>query len=251
MTNLIWKQDPEDEDMRHSTGYLYMMDRHYYGGRYVVDLYKAVTPNPKGIYYSMIDTFKDYPEASQAAEADFSVFKKADWETRPISHAAADGFITAHHYSKGMGHVSSVRLGLFRRVDMMLMGVAVYMMAPRGVSKRYQTGPKDILALSRLAVAPMVPCNGASYLIGASIRHIASTRPKIKMLITFADGMRQHTGAIYKASNWTYDGQTPKTYRWKDSDGRLVSRLAHRVAYMDANYLRSGPYFKQRFIWRF
>ena len=84
MTNLLtWKQDPEDEDMRHSTDYLYMMDRHYVSGRYVIDLYKAVPPgHPKGFVYTLMDTFKDYPEASQAAEADFSVFRKAEWETR-------------------------------------------------------------------------------------------------------------------------------------------------------------------------
>ena len=240
MTNLLtWKQDIEDPDMRHSQDYLYMMDRHYFNGRYVVDLYKHLPPeDPKGFVYTLMGTFLDYGPAIAAAEADFSVFRKAEWETRPISHAAADGFITKHHYSKGMGRVSSVRLGLFRKVDMLMMGAAVYMMAPRGVSKRYKTGAKDILALSRLAVAPLVPCNGASFLIGASIRYIAQHRTDIKMLVTYADGMQQHTGAIYRASNWTYDGQTPKTYR-------------HTVAYMRANYLREGPYFKERFIWRY
>ena len=176
-------------------------------------------------------------------------FRKHHYTCRPIPHAAAVAFIAEHHYSKGAGALSSVRIGLFRKSSGELVGVSLWMMASAGACKRYKVGGAELLALSRLAIAPEVPTNGASFLIGWSIRYIRKTRKEIKALVTYADGMQKHTGAIYRASNWTFDGDTGKTYRWKDADGRLRSCLAHRVAYMDQHFTRVGPYSKKRFVY--
>jgi hypothetical protein len=82
---------------------------------------------------------------------------------------------------------------------------------------------KGVLALSRLAIAPEVPKNGASFLLGASMRLI--DRGRWPCLVTYADEMQGHTGAIYRATNWEYCGMTAKETAFF-KDGRMISRKA-------------------------
>ena len=71
------------------------------------------------------------------------------------------------------------------------------------------------------------------------------------MLVTYADQGQGHTGAIYRATNWQYDGLTKPAWRWENSSGEMRSSLAHRVSDMRAmGWKRSGPYAKHRFIMR-
>lgn len=182
-----------------------------------------------------------------------SKFRKSDWLCCSIPHRIASSFIRKHHYSKGSSNTSCLAVGLFRKGEIILYGAALWMMPPPAVPKRYGLKQNEIFSLSRLAISPEVPTNGASFLIGFCIRYIRENKKSIKMLITFADQYQSHTGQIYKATNWSPDGETGARYMWIDSDGKMISSYSTKSissADMDKKYQRLGPFKKYRFIYK-
>ena len=156
-------------------------------------------------------------------------------------------FIAKHHYSGGSSCFSSVTFGMFEKSTGALMGVAHWMPPARGVCVHF--GRSDIMNLSRLVVHPDVPKNGASFLLGACMRHIKKSG-KAGMLVPYADQAEGHTGAIYRAPNWQYDGRTKPAGRGQEHTGVMRSSLAHRVEDMKRwGWVRSGPYHKHRFVY--
>lgn len=79
-----------------------------------------------------------------------------------------------------------------------------------------------MLALSRLAVAPDVPTNGASFLLGRAMRML--DRDRWPTLLTYADTAEGHTGAIYRATGWVCLGPVPAGDVWVGPDGRQMGR---------------------------
>lgn len=108
-----------------------------------------------------------------------------------------------------------------------------------------------VLALTRLAIHPDVATNGASLLLGGSIRKIRDGEKWVS-LVTYADEFMQHSGAIYRATNWTYVGRMSANPRWEDAEGRQVSRLSTKSrtnAQMIAlGYRMVGSFAKHKFI---
>ena len=180
-------------------------------------------------------------------------FRKSNFYVITIPHRLAANFIRDNHYARGAGNTSLINIGLFERESGELVGASMWNLPPPGVIKRFQCGATEMLCLSRLAVHSRIPTNGASFLIGASIKKIKRARncKNIKCLITFADEMMNHSGAIYRATNWKYDGETTPYYAWIDRDGKLISKYSTKSRtseFMDAKYTRIGPFKKHRFI---
>jgi len=64
-----------------------------------------------------------------------------------------------------------------------------------------------ILELTRLAIHPDYQVkNLASYLISKSIKYIRKYKSEVRCLVSFADSTHNHSGVVYKASNWVLDG---------------------------------------------
>ena len=172
--------------------------------------------------------------------------RKKDWTVRPIQHQTCKRLISEHHYAQSLSLTSTARYGLFRKgqelFDEAALGCSVWLPPAPGVMRRYSDFTlAECLALTRLAISPDVPSNGASFLIGQSIKQLKKDRPNIRILVTYADTMQSHTGAIYRATNWTYDGLTTPQPRWVDASGNLVSSLSKTSrsrAWMDSVYER-------------
>lgn len=81
---------------------------------------------------------------------------------------------------------------------------------------------KKVLVLSRLVVSPEAPHNAASFLLSHSAAMVDTERWPI--LLTFADTAQGHTGAIYKACNWTYAGLTEGSETWVSPTGEQRGR---------------------------
>ncbi len=182
--------------------------------------------------------------------------RKKDWTVRPIDQQTCKRIITNYHYAKALSQISTERFGLFKTGqdfwEDSALGCSVWLPPTPGVIKRYKKySLSECLALTRLAIAPEVPKNGASFLIGKSIQQIRLRRPNVRLLVTYADTMQDHTGAIYRATNWQYDGLTTPQPRWIDSAGKLVSVLSKNTrsrAYMDSHYERTAAKPMHRFF---
>lgn len=117
-------------------------------------------------------------------------------ETRPL--AELRGVIEALHYSRSCANTAVARHGLISP-DGELVGAALWMPPTKNAAKTVSEEWTSVICLSRLVVAPCVPPNGASFLLGRSMRQLDG---RWKWALTYADTAEGHTGGIYRATNW-------------------------------------------------
>ena len=165
--------------------------------------------------------------------------KKADWRVDPVPISVARPLVEAHHYAGGAANTATALHGLFRADDRLsCVGVAWWIPPTRAAA--HATYPKDwrkVLCLSRLVIHPDVPANACTFLLARSRRLIDAGR--WPCLLTYADDWRGHTGAIYRADNWTYLGKT-KAERTYVRDGRMIARKAGPKTRTHAEMLELG-----------
>jgi hypothetical protein len=170
-------------------------------------------------------------------------FHAYDWDVLPISnHGAAEHLIRTLHYSHSCPNTSTYRHGLYAVADgffAQLQGVALWI-PPTKTAGQAIAGEdwQGVLSCSRLVVAPEVPKNGASFLLGRSMRLI--DRERWPVLVTYADTNQGHTGAIYKATNWREDGPVPAGDVWETPGGQLVGRKRGGFTYTAAQMRAAG-----------
>jgi len=164
---------------------------------------------------------------------------KSEWQVRPVEMPVAYNLINTFHYAGSASNTAVYLHGLFRRDSWMrCMGVAWWLPPTKVAAIATFDGDwRRVISLSRLAIDPDVPTNGASFLIGESIKMIRA-KNDWDCLVTYADGWRGHEGAIYQATNWNYMGLASVSPTWITKDGKLVARKAgphtRTVAEMEA-----------------
>lgn len=175
-----------------------------------------------------------------------------DYEVRPVPLREGRAFIIEHHYSKGCSNTAVYVHGLFRKGDATLLGVAQWLPPTRVAAESVNREQwKRVLSLTRLAVHPDVPTNGASFLMGQSIKMIKA-EGKWMSLVTYADEFMGHNGQIYRATNWQYIGFMKGSPRWEDENGRQIARkstISRNNAQMRAlGYKMVGTFGKHKFV---
>jgi hypothetical protein len=174
-----------------------------------------------------------------------------DYDVRDVAAREAREFVAAHHYSKGCSNTRVYSHGLYRCGEADLLGVAIWLpptkVAAQSVNREAW---QKVLSLTRLAVRADVPSNAASFLMARSIKLIRQDG-RFVSLVTYADDFMGHTGAIYRATNWTYVGQMKGSPRWEDADGRQVARkstVSRNDAQMrELGYRNVGTFGKRKF----
>jgi len=173
---------------------------------------------------------------------------KQDWVVRPVDIATARRLVEQYHYARHAANTAVYLHGLFPREAFWACdchGIAWWIPPTRSAAEAtYPKNWRGVLALSRLVVLPSVPRNGASFLLGHSMRLI--DRKRWPCLVTYADTWRGHTGKIYRATNWQYMGLTPAYDVWT-IDGRIVARKAGPKTRTKAEMLALGARFEGRF----
>lgn len=154
------------------------------------------------------------------------VLRNQDWSVRHVTQGEAQQATERWHYAQGCPNTSVARHGLFRKDEWFggeLHGVAMWL-PPTPTAARSVAGRewKGVLALTRFVLAPDVPSNGASFLLGASMRLL--DRQTWPWLLTYADSSQGHTGSIYRATNWTYLGPWDAGDTWVGPDGEQRGR---------------------------
>jgi hypothetical protein len=169
--------------------------------------------------------------------------RRNEWEVRPVPrHDDAQALIRALHYSRSCPNTSTYRHGLYAVADGFmapLRGVALWIPPTKTAAQAIAgDGWQGVLSLSRLVVAPEVPTNGASFLMGRSMKQI--DRERWPVLVTYADTNQGHTGAIYKATNWTEDGPVPAGDVWETVSGELCGRKRGGRTFTAAQMIERG-----------
>lgn len=179
---------------------------------------------------------------------------RAEWTVERIPHGEAVAAIHAWHYSRSAPNTGQT-FGLFRRDELPMapvMGAALWLPPTRRAAEAVAgVDWEGVLSLSRLAVAPEMPRNSATFLLAASMRLL--DRRRWPVLLTYADTQQGHTGAIYRATGWTLDAiSTTGSYFVKD--GRQVGRKRGKrnipVAQLRADGYKEIKSDKLRFVHR-
>lgn len=182
---------------------------------------------------------------------------KSEWWVAGCDMDIAYRLVAAEHYAKGAANTATYLHGLYPRSWHWFsecVGVAWWIPPTRSAAEAL-AGKDDwqgVLSLSRLAIEPEVPPNACSYLLSKSVRMI--DRQRWPVLVTYADSWRGHTGAIYRACGWQYDGET-KPEAVYTINGRMTARKAGGRTRTHAEMLKLGAvchgrFSKARFVLR-
>lgn len=127
---------------------------------------------------------------------------------REIPSKIGKDFIAAHHYAVISPPITKLALGAYERDT--LIGVALwgYGTRPKHTIKRLfpSLDTADYLELNRFCVLDSEPRNTESAFMALMVRYIRQHQPSIKVLFSWADGLRGKPGYVYQACNWLYGG---------------------------------------------
>ncbi len=180
--------------------------------------------------------------------------RRSEWTVRDVAPREARDFIAQHHYAKGSSLTRVYSHGLYRvDDDSTLWGVALWLPPTRVAAESVNRAVwRKVLALSRLACTPEAPKNAASFLLSRSVARVRKDG-RFVSLVTYADERMGHSGAIYRAANWTYVGRMKGSPAWVDPEtGRQVATLSTKTrtaAQMrDLGYEKIGTFGKHKFV---
>ena len=161
---------------------------------------------------------------------------------RPIEKSVAKKLIVENHYSHkwtscrfalGVFYQESESHSWFTETDKLvgciIYGYPVGRQTSDSISPLIKKG--EVLELTRLWIDDDYGKNTESYVIGQSFRWLKSNSSDTKVLISYSDPEQGHSGTIYQATNWLYQGN--KTMRMDAHSFKLE---------------KSGPWLHQRAI---
>ena len=175
---------------------------------------------------------------------------------RQIDKPTAKKMVVKYHYSK-LWTKCSVALGLFidtgkehsffDESEEKMIGVIVYgdpIGRLTGQSISDEIKRTEVLELTRLFIHDGYGSNIESWFISQSFNWLRKNKPEIKALISYASPVEGHSGTIYQATNWIYQGNNN---RWNDGwifkfdeEARLPYTLSNRWIHGRTIF----PYFK-------
>jgi len=185
-------------------------------------------------------------------------FTKTNLVIRRVNKKLAKSFVEKHHYTHkvslckvayGLYNVENTTDEWFGEQKQTLIGVVIYS-HPVGRSTAESISEKlkidEVLELIRLVILDGYGKNIESYFISKSIDLLKKDFSKIKCIVSYADAEQGHSGIIYQATNFLYQGKSsvalmpnysvslspPPNYKWMHS--RTVSSKygSHNVEHL-------------------
>lgn len=167
------------------------------------------------------------------------------FQVRPITIQEATPIIVDWHYSGSTnGLLVSHCFGLFH--DEYLIGSMIYGgLGMANVWKKYADNRDEVIELRRLACIDLTPTNTESYFIGKTLRYLKKNT-NLKKVISYADTFHNHSGIIYKASNFTHLGFTNSGRVIVDASGKMYHDKAIRTFYTNKDGVKDLKPFAKR-----
>lgn len=166
------------------------------------------------------------------SKPDGPIARRSEYVLEKVQHGSARALIGAYHYAGSAANTSVHAHGMFRRRNMIMVGAVLWMPPTANAAKALAlrhlgsaTRHREVLCLSRCACIPGAPKNLTGMMLAASERAVRRDT-RWSLYVTYADEGEEHTGTIYRATGWAFDGRTKPETRWHDAHGRLVSKYA-------------------------
>ena len=120
-------------------------------------------------------------------------------------------FLRKWHYSEYVNIQAKEVFGLFRDGAFLpeLVGVCIYTRpaGPTAAQKYYPQDPDKCLELRRLCLIDDTPKNAESFFVSRTLKWLRKNT-EWKFVVSYADPEQGHTGVIYQAANFKYEGTT-------------------------------------------
>jgi len=125
----------------------------------------------------------------------------------PCERNEIKDFVEFWHYSKNINGLSCrYNFKLLHKDE--IIGASIFgQIAMAGVWKKYVDEKDKLIELRRLCCIDNTPKNTESYFVGKCLNWLKNNT-KIQTIISYADLTYNHTGIIYKASNFDLIGRT-------------------------------------------
>ena len=137
----------------------------------------------------------------------------------PCLRSEIESFIEINHYSHNLNGVKTQYCFKLMDKDKLIGAMVLAKLGMAGVWKKYAEDESLVIELRRLVCIDDTPKNTESFFIGKVLRWLIKNT-KILTVVSYADKTYGHSGVIYKASNFTFTGET--------APGRMI-RLGERL----------------------
>jgi len=144
-----------------------------------------------------------------------------------INPKLANKLIEENHYSGTSVKGVVYHIGIF--YENTLKGVAQYGygIKPAKTSQWVEGTKRDeFLELNRLWLDDSLGFNSESYVISQSLKFVKNLNPKLKWIISFADGMMGKNGTIYQSTNFIYTGFRKDGGVWYTKNGNRLHSVS-------------------------
>lgn len=132
-------------------------------------------------------------------------------------------FYAAFHYLGNTGRRGYTIAGMLH--GKMVAAASFSSLTRNESATKLGTTPDKIRELSRFCIHPDYrKKNFGSWFMSRAIKAFLRDHTNVDTIITFADTTVGHTGGLYTASNWTYDGDTKSSYKYVDKNGTIIHK---------------------------
>ena len=139
---------------------------------------------------------------------------RLDW----CDYKAAKYAVEHWHYSKSMPTPPLVMVGAWEQGK--YIGVVIFSRgANNHLGSPYNLLDIETCELTRVALSEHI-CP-TSKIVAHALKFLKSNSPGLKLCVSFADPNHGHHGGIYQAGNWIYVGDTSKSCKYRDKQGRI------------------------------
>jgi hypothetical protein len=128
---------------------------------------------------------------------------KLDW----CSHAAAKYAVEHWHYSKAMPVGKLAKVGMWE--DNSFRGVVIFGFGNIYIGHPYGLTNFQACELKRVALS--THASPVSQVLSIALRLLRRAFSGLRLVVSFADPLQGHNGAVYQASNWLYCGLSAPT----------------------------------------
>lgn len=194
----------------------------------------------------------DYAD-EDLCESDVMSFRPAEAYVTPIDLTDARKLVAQHHYSHLMPRHTKGALGLTLSTwrETKLAGAITFGWGTRPlhtIQKLFPSlGTQDYFELGKLCVSDEMPHGTASRFIVAALHMLHQSCPHIKLVFTWADGLRGKPGYVYQSANFLYGGCI-WTDVYRNRQGlRIHPRQSGRPTWKQMKKLRLEQFFGKQF----
>ena len=150
---------------------------------------------------------------------------REDYEIKTLSYQEAMTVVVEKHYLHRKCPVSRA-YGLFKISSGECVGVVTYGVSPSSTLLKGICGPeeaKNVYELNRLWMNDICPKNSESRFIGWALRELSKIKPAL-IIVSYADTEQNHSGIVYRSTNWIYTGQTKPVLEYQVKGIKMHSK---------------------------